>query len=65
MLSRELENFKDINLSESNREIIKDALEMYRNEVTKRLYSDVKSIFVAEYHDIMLLEIDEILENLE
>jgi hypothetical protein len=65
MLSHELENFKDIKLSESNREILKDALEMYRNEVTKRLYSEVKSIFVTEYHDIMLLEIDEILENLE
>jgi hypothetical protein len=50
--------------SESNRDIIKDALEMYRNEVTRRLYSEVKSNFVTEYHDIMLLEIDEILEVL-
>jgi hypothetical protein len=37
---------------------------MYRNEVTRRLYSEVKSNFVTEYHDIMLLEIDEILEVL-
>jgi hypothetical protein len=51
-------------LSESNREIIKDALEMYRNEVTKKLYSDVKSNYTTEYHDIMILEIDEILEVL-
>ena len=50
--------------SESNRDIIKDALEMYRNEVTRRLYSEVKSNFVTEYHDIMLLDIDEILEVL-
>ena len=62
-LSEQLQNYKDIKLSESNREIIRDALEMYRNVVTKRLYSDVKTNY-ANYHDIMILEIDEILEVL-
>ena len=62
-LSEQLQNYKDIKLSESNREIIKDALEMYRNVVTKRLYSDVRTNY-ANYHDIMILEIDEILEVL-
>jgi hypothetical protein len=62
-LSEQLENYKDIKLSESNREIIRDALEMYRNEVTKRLYSEVGTNY-ADYHDIMILEIDEILEVL-
>jgi hypothetical protein len=64
LFSHELENYKDIKLSESYRDIIRDALELYRNEVTKRLHSEVESIFVTEYHDIMLLEIDEILEVL-
>ena len=61
--SEQLQNYKDIKLSESNREIIRDALEMYRNEVTERLYSDVRTNY-ANYHDIMILEIDEILEVL-
>ena len=62
-LSEQLQNYKDIKLSESNREIIRDVLEMYRNVVTKRLYSDVRTNY-ANYHDIMILEIDEILEVL-
>jgi hypothetical protein len=62
-LSEQLQNYKDIKLSESNREIIRDALEMYRNVVTKRLYSEVRTNY-ANYHDIMILEIDEILEIL-
>jgi hypothetical protein len=61
-LSEQLQNYKDIKLSESNREIIRDALEMYRNVVTKRLYSDVRTNY-ANYHDIMILEIDEIFTN--
>lgn len=63
-LAEQLENVKNVKLSESNRDIIRDALEMYRNEVTKRLYAEVESNYVNEYHDIMLLEIDEILEVL-
>ena len=60
--NNDMQNYKNIKLSESEREVIRDALEMYRNEVTKRLYSEVKSNFTTEYHDIMILEIDEILE---
>jgi hypothetical protein len=56
-----LENYVDIKLSESNRSIIRDALEAYRNEVTAKVYGDTESVFDTEYHDIMLDEIDEIM----
>ena len=56
-----LENYIDIKLSESNRSIIRDALEAYRNEVTAKVYGDTESVFDTEYHDIMLDEIDEIM----
>jgi ribosomal protein L20A (L18A) len=62
-ISEQLQNYKDIKLSESNREIVRDALEMYRNKVTERLYSDIGTNY-TNYHDIMILEIDEILEVL-
>jgi|APGre2960657404_1045060.scaffolds.fasta_scaffold252889_1 hypothetical protein len=62
--SFELQDYKNITLSVSNRNIIRDALEMYRNEMTKKLYSDVESNFTTEYYDIELLEIDEVIEIL-
>jgi len=61
----DFENYQDIKLSESNRSVVRDALEHYRVLVTARLYGDVDSIFIREKHDIELLEIDEILELME
>lgn len=61
----DLENYQDIKLSESNRDVIRSALEHYRNVVTIKLYGDVESPYIQEKHDIELLEIDEILELME
>ena len=61
----DFENYQDIKLSESNRDVIREALEHYRNVVTARLYGDVKTPYIQEKHDIELLEIDEILELME
>ena len=58
----EIEKYRLIRTNESNRSIIRTALEQYRNIVTMHLYT--AKDYSAEYHDIELLEIDEILENL-
>ena len=55
---RECENFRTVEFSESNREIILKSLEMYRTVVTASLYKTG-----ADHDDIELLEIDEIMEN--
>jgi hypothetical protein len=55
----ECENYRTVELSESNREIILTALELYRTTVTEKLCDDP-----TEYHDIELLEIDEIIETI-
>ena len=54
---RQCENFRTIELSESNRAIILSAFEMYRIVVTTRLYKSGE-----DHDDIELLEIDEIIE---
>jgi hypothetical protein len=46
----------------NHRIMLRDALEAYRLQVTKRMFNDVPSM--TEYHDIELDEIDEILEQL-
>jgi len=56
---RELEDYRTIELSESNRIVILTALEIYRTFVTARLYKTGK-----DHDDIELLEIDEIIENI-
>lgn len=56
-----LDNPKTFDLIESQRFIIGEALEAYRNEVTARLY-DERDPNRADAVDIELLEIDEILE---
>lgn len=61
----EMERYRDIKLSESYRSIISTALEEYRNTVTQRLYSDIETNYDNEYHDIELIEIDEILQLME
>lgn len=58
----ELTNTREIPLNDSNRMIIRSALELYRNETTIKLYGDLCNI---EYYDIELLEIDEILQLLK
>jgi len=59
MLLEQFENYKTVKLSESNRQILRDALEYYRNAVTVSLYTEGN-----EYEDIELLEIDEILNTI-
>ena len=55
------ENFRTIKLSESNRSIIRDALEAYRNNRTIALYSE-RDPNRADFVDIEILEIDEIFD---
>jgi len=55
---------KSIFLSDSNRIIIREALEAHRNELTAKLYGDVPSNCSTEYFDIEIQEVDEILEQL-
>ena len=60
-LLEEIENFRMIKLSESNQYIVREALEAYRNEKTDDLHFE-RDPNRAEYIDIEILEIDEILE---
>ena len=60
-LLEEIENFRMIKLSESNRYLVREALEAYRNEKTSDLY-DERDPNRADYIDVEILEIDEILE---
>ena len=59
------ENYELIRLSESNRYLVRNALELYRNQITAKLYGDIEDDIDPVYHDIELLEIDEILELLK
>jgi|LauGreDrversion4_2_1035121.scaffolds.fasta_scaffold36107_4 hypothetical protein len=55
---------KIISLNESHTEAVKEALELYRNQLTLKLYGNTKSNFNTEYYDIEILVVDEILEKL-
>lgn len=57
-LFEQIENYKTVNLSESNRDIIEQALHAYKNISIYQSKSD-------EYLEIQSLEIDEILENIK
>lgn len=46
----------------NERIMLRDALEAHRVRVTKRMFND--DLSRTEYHDIELLEIDEMLEKL-
>ena len=60
-----MENYNQVKLSQSNREVIREALEMFRNHVTLMAYGDTESHYDGEYLDIMLDEVDEILQFVE
>jgi hypothetical protein len=59
----DVENCRMVKMSESNRYIVRELLEKYRNEATMQMF-DNTSEYNQEYWDIMVLEIDEILESI-
>jgi hypothetical protein len=60
---REIENFKNVELSESYRLVIREALVLYKSSI--EVYEDAFNTNQKEYNEITCLEVDEILTILE